>query len=248
MTLDIIEAPFLPPIYHCGPPLSSGALPSVFYFSLSGNESLSLDPYNQPAVYLAKHGIRVFSLTLPGHEGAHPHLGALESWAHSIISGKNVIQDFAEVCCRSIDFLLSSGYLLENKIAVAGLSRGAFTAAQLAALDNRVNLLLGFSPLTTLDHFIQMDHVACPELSSQYIVDNLADKTVRYYIGNRDVRVGTNHCFTFIQSLVEASYAKKHRSPPIEMIVFPSIGHKGHGTPPNIFLEGAEWLKQTLTS
>ncbi len=39
---------------------------------------------------------------------------------------------------------------------------------------------------------------------------------------------------------------KNLRSPPLEMIMLPSIGHQGHGTAKSTFTEGAIWLAKKL--
>lgn len=243
---DIIHVPSSPPISFIGPPLSLGPLPAVFYFSLSGDESLSLDPYNQPAIYLSKQGIRVFSLTLPAHDGFHPHPNAMSDWAASVAAGNNFISQFSSQCTNALNYLIKMGYVDPAKIAASGLSRGAFAAAHFAAHDPRVKYLLGFSPLTLLGALTEFNEINDSDLSLHSLTNLLADKTVRFYIGNRDTRVNTADCISFIQALTEASYINKHRSPPIELIIYPSIGHKGHGTPPNIFSDGANWLANKM--
>lgn len=245
-----IHRPHAPDIYYIGPDLSLGPLPAVFYFSLSGSESLILDPYNQPAVALSRQGIRVFSLTLPAHEGKHPHPDSIPAWASSVASGTDFISEFAAQCTHALDYLVEMNYVTERRIAAAGLSRGAFAAAHFAAHDSRVKYLLGFSPLTRLGALKEFHEVADSQLSQKLSLESisgqLADKTVRFHIGNRDTCVGTADCFSFIQALTEAAYEKKHRSPPIELIIYPSIGHKGHGTPSHIFVAGADWLVSTF--
>ena len=39
---------------YLGPSINLGPLPAVFYFALSATDSLSLDPFDQPAVYLSQ--------------------------------------------------------------------------------------------------------------------------------------------------------------------------------------------------
>jgi len=65
-----------------------------------------------------------------------------------------------------------------------------------------------------------------------------------YLIGNYDTRVGTEKCFQTIQELTEASIEAGIRTPPVELIIGPSIGHKGHGTPPERFKAGIDWLRR----
>ena len=37
-------------VYFTGPPIEEGPRPALFYFALSGHQSLTLDPFNQPGV------------------------------------------------------------------------------------------------------------------------------------------------------------------------------------------------------
>jgi alpha/beta superfamily hydrolase len=252
--IESIDAPNLPRIYHRGPPLKVGPLPSVIYFSLSGEESLGLDPYNQPAVFLSENGLRVFSVTLPGHEGAFPHPHAIKSWGNALSEGKNIIGEFSLVCSAVLDYLIEKNYVDSSFIASAGLSRGAYVATYLAANDKRIGTILGFAPLTRfetikdLKDFKEFKDFATPDLLSECalesLVAGLVDKTLRFYIGNHDTMVGTEHCFSFIRKLTESAYEEKRKFPPVELIVYPSVGHKGHGTPPEIFRAGCEWLLQ----
>lgn len=251
MKVDVINLSTFK-IYHLGPSLKDGPRPSLFYFSLSGEESLGLDPYNQPAVFLSGQGIRVFSLTLPGHEGAFPHSHAVKSWGEDLLSGKNMIDEFISRCIKALDFLIHNRYIDPDHIGVAGLSRGAFMAAHLAAKDKRINTVLGFAPLTRLETIKDLqDNDDLQELSPfsmENLVPDLVNKTLKFYIGNHDTLVNTSYCFSFIRSLTELSYNQKHRFPPVELVIYPSIGHKGHGTPPDIFHAGASWLTERLKS
>lgn len=249
--IDLIDHPFSPKIYHRGPPLANGPLPSVFYFSLSGEESLGLPPYNQPAVLLSEHGIRVFSLTLPSHEGQFPHTHAIKEWADSFLSEKNMIGEFVETCLKALDFLIKKGYIDIQHIATAGLSRGAFIATHLAAHDERIKTILGFAPLTRLETMKDfkdiLDLPIIPTLSLESLIPKLIHKRLLFHIGNGDTLVSTPYCFSFIHALAESIYQKKHQFAPVELIVYPSIGHKGHGTPPEIFHAGTSWLIKQLT-
>ena len=70
----------------------------------------------------------------------------------------------------------------------------------------------------------------------------LAKKQVRFYIGNRDTRVGTQECFECLEKIAAAS-----DSPPsAELFIRRSIGQMGHGTPPEVFSEGADWIYERL--
>ena len=237
---------FTLPIHHIGPSLDQGPLPSLFYFALGGEESLTLDPYNQPVTFLSGQRARVFSLSLPGHGHGFTNYRSLAYWAKNLGAGCDIISDFIGSCRQALDFLIAKGFVDTHHIAVAGLSRGAFIATQLAAADERIKIILGFSPLTLLDRSADFNeiehHPLVQELGLLRQVDRLANKSLRYYIGNRDTCVGTEDCFIFIKELTEAAYRHKHRSPPIELVIFPSIGHQGHGTPAHIFRAGTDWL------
>lgn len=238
------------PIFHLGPPLEKGPLPSVFYFALAGDESLALDPFNQPAILLAEEKIRVFSFTLPFHGPHFDKRHAMMSWAQQIGADCDIIDNFVKECLECINFLIEQDYVDASHMASAGLSRGGFIATHLAAQDLRIKTVLGYAPLTNLtalEEFKECEnHPLVKKLSLIQLVDKLMHKKIRFYIGNRDTRVSTDECFAFIRAAAEYSYRQSHRPPPIELIVSASIGHKGHGTSPHIFKEGIEWLKKAL--
>src|SRR5262245_61042258 len=83
-------------LYHTGPALDHGPLPSIFYFALSGPDSLCTDPYNQPVVFLRGKMIRFFSMTLPGHENGLSPNDALQVWADDFAKGINCLEEFFE--------------------------------------------------------------------------------------------------------------------------------------------------------
>ena len=230
-----------------GPPLESGPLPAVFYFSLSAHDSLHLDPYNQPALALMQHPMRVFSFTIPGHQ--LPPTEALNFWAAELEKGNDLITTFAEEVSATIEELIRREVASFDKIAVMGLSRGVFIGAHVAARCKLISHLLGFAPLTRLDkvkEFEQCTSSLVEQLNLQNLSERLYDRTIRCYIGNRDLRVGTGACFHFISALADAAHHQKIRSAPIELVITPSIGHLGHGTSPETFREGARWLANQL--
>ena len=50
------------PFSYIGPLLHLGAMPAVVYFALSEESSLTLDPFNQPAIHLSNFPMRILSL------------------------------------------------------------------------------------------------------------------------------------------------------------------------------------------
>src|SRR5260221_7449890 len=93
-----LDAPLGCEAAYLGPHLSTGPLPALFYFSLSSRDSLCNDPYNQPALYLSSLPLRIFSLSLPGHEENMPPTQALYFWAQEIGAGRNLI----EACVQNV--------------------------------------------------------------------------------------------------------------------------------------------------
>lgn len=236
--------------FYTGPDLSVGPLPTLFYFSLSAEDSLCLDPFNQPVAYLSNLPMRIFSMTLPGHENNLPPTEALNVWASDILSGHNAIREFIHKVKQTIDALESKGLLLPGRTAVAGLSRGAFIAAHAAALIPQFEWILGFAPLTKLSgakEFQDFSHHPMVEsLSLEHIANALVDRKLRFYIGNLDTRVNTRSCFDFIETLSQAAFVNKIRSPSVELIIGPSIGRDGHGTSPAVFRDGAQWVAEKI--
>lgn len=235
---------------YTGPDISSGPLPALFYFSLSAQDSLCLDPYNQPVAYLSSLPLRIFSITLPGHENNLPPTEALDIWAKEIAGGHNFIAEFVAKVKFAVDALFDQGALLPNRIGVAGLSRGAFLAAHTAAEISHFRWILGFAPLTQLvfaKEFQEISHLSLAHsLSLEKLVDRLADRSLRFYIGNLDTLVGTKLCFNFVEKLAQTAYEKGIRSPQAELIIGPPIGRFGHGTSKKIFHEGAQWIAEAL--
>jgi predicted esterase len=234
-------------LYHTGPSLDSGPLPSLFYFSLSGEESLCLDPYNQPVQFLQGEKIRVFSMNLPGHEKGQAAKDAIQFWADEFTKGEDPIHTFLKKAAIAIEYAIQQELIDPAKMAAAGLSRGAFIAAHLVARDPRFKALLCFAPLTKL-HLVReftpiKDHPLIHSYALEEIAPALGSRAVRLYIGNEDARVGTRSCFDFAMAIVRE---KKTRASKVDFLMSPSIGHMGHGTSPENFQAGAKWIAQIL--
>lgn len=228
-----------------GPPLDAGPLPAVFYFSLSAHDSLHLDPYNQPAIYLSSPALRIFSVSLPGHD-TMPPTQALRFWADEIHHGRDVIHAFVTEIGTQIHDLIDQNVIDPKKLGAMGLSRGAFIATHVSALVPEIQHILGFAPLTRLSSVQEFQHLDVERWDLTYLADKIYNRNVRFYIGNRDTRVGTESCCQFISALSNTAFENKISSSPIELIIGPSIGHKGHGTSPEIFQQGALWLEKKL--
>ncbi len=239
-------------LYHKGPPLDLGPLPSFFYFSLAGEDSLCLDPFNQPVQFLEGKMIRVFSMTLPGHENRLPATGAMKVWADDFSHNRDPISDFLDTFEQALSFTIDNRFASKEKMGVGGLSRGGFIALHIAARHENIKYALAFAPLTELHKIKEFSHLQNnPRVRAFDLVHQskaLARTHIRIHMGNHDSLVGTKEAFTFTMSVVDAAIQEGIRCPQVEFLLHPSIGHKGHGTPPEIFREGAHWMAECLTS
>ena len=237
-------------ISYIGPDLSSGPLPALFYFALSAKDSLGLDPFNQPVSYLSALPMRIFSMTLPGHGNHLPATQALHFWAKEIGQGNNVITEWIKHIHFAVETLLHQKVLVKGRIAIAGLSRGAFIATHVASAIDDFQYILGFAPFTDLATIKEFQELQSNPIVKELILKNVAhrliDRSLRYYIGNLDTRVETRRCFDFIETLSQTAYDHKVRSPQVELIISPSIGRDGHGTSKEVFHHGAQWIAQKL--
>lgn len=238
------------PLYHVGPPLDYGPLPSIFYFALSGPDSLTLDPYNQPVRFLQGKMVRLFSMDLPAHENQLPAVDAMKTWAEEYARGIDSLSPFFEKALKAIEFTIQEKFADPGKLAAMGLSRGGFVASHVAALEKRVQAIALFAPLTKLqfvkEFFPLQENPKVLALDVDHLTESLYDRKIRFFIGNRDTRVSTRSCFDFAMALVEKAHEKNQRSSFVELVISPSIGHMGHGTSPEVFKQGADWLLQTL--
>jgi predicted esterase len=239
-------------IDYLGPELEEGPLAAFFYFAISGQESLELHPYNQPAKILAGGSLRVFSFTIPGHEAGMNKFHAMQYWAERMAMGDYLLEDFFDKVVSAIQWLAQQKIVDLQRIAMGGLSRGGFVATHIAARIETTHTLLGFAPLTELMQLKEFSenvnlHRRANELSLIHLADKLTHvRNFRFYIGNLDARVNTDACYRFIRKLAEKNHEKHARHQKVELMITQSIGHKGHGTDPHIFEEGALFAKNHL--
>jgi hypothetical protein len=236
-------------LFYSGPPLDAGPLPAIIYLAVSGIDSLILDPLNQPAAFLALHyKMRVFSLNLPAHEPPLQPQHAFTEWADAFQKGNDLLRPFIKRVAHTANFLVEKK--IATKLGIAGLSRGGFLAMHSAALSSHLQTVLAFAPVTKLGLAKEFSSLAAdPELQKLDLLslcEELYDKTIRIYIGNRDELVSTSSCFSFVKALADTAYEHKIRSPQVEMILSPSIGYQGHGTAKSLFEQGAAWIADQL--
>lgn len=250
LSIETIDPPSGLKIYFSGPPLDKGRLPALFYFALSGEDSLSLPPFNQPASDLIHESIRVFSFSLPYHGHGYDNKKAMEAWIHAFQKHPRFLNNFLVKALENVRFLIDSGWADPKKIAAAGLSRGGLVAAHLAALSPDIKTILGYAPLTDIGYLTEFQPLReiqeVQNLNLDAILEPLIEKNLRFYIGNRDERVGTDRCYQFIRNLADRSYESGRRTANVELIITASVGHKGHGTLPHIFKDGTDWIKRII--
>ncbi len=237
-------------LLYVGEDEKAGPLPALVYFALSAEDSLGKDPYNQPVSSLSSLPLRIFSLTLPAHEKGLPPENALAKWAEAFADGRDVLSPFFDRAHHAITSLLQQNWITPGHLAVAGLSRGAFVAAHVAARCPEVSTLLGFAPLISLAKATEFSalatHPLVLALDLHHLTPHLYNRNIRFYSGNNDRRVGTERAFSFMHTLAQEAERHRIRSSPIELIIGPSVGYQGHGTPPDRFQSGARYLKEFL--
>lgn len=237
-------------LHYVGPDLAEGPLPAFFYFSLGGIESLTLDPFNQPVQFSKDRKWRIFSIDLPDHgENCDPH-EAMRKWATRIKSQENFVAHFCEKLRKAVTFVKNQGAIGTCKVGVGGLSRGGFIAMHAAAMIDDFSAILGYAPLTRVT---KMDDFAAEvptnlalQLDADFIAPRLVGKAINFLIGNHDARVDTNSAIEITQKLIMLNIESGIKNPEIELHIAKSAGFQGHGTPPERFKRGIEWMADQL--
>ncbi|PXF42641.1 hypothetical protein BWQ96_07645 [Gracilariopsis chorda] len=240
-----------------GQTLNSGPMPAIIYFSLTAEQSLELDPYNQFVTFLnagEQSKFRVFSVTLPFHTSDMKECEtAFSKWANIYNSGGDLVSGFVRKVSSALNSFIGDGYISPNKIFVAGLSRGALLAAHIAVSNPNIQACLGFSPVTVLHDLNEFSDaeihserarlkIRRASLHNDTVISGLMRIPVRFYMGNSDTRVGTRNAFEAVHLVAERAAEEGVRSPPHEFVMYCSVGKNGHGTPPDVFRAGAEYI------
>jgi hypothetical protein len=223
------------------------ALPTVFYFTLSKEASLTIDPFNQFTAFFQEKNIRVVSFDLPYHSSIETFHTAIEKWCAHFKQGQDILTPYFEKVISAIDELILKGIVDKDNISIAGLSRGAFVACHIASRHPLINKIVGFAPLTTLAKVKEFKDVPYNKnLDLINIASSLIGKELRFYIGNTDTRVGVESCFEFINALSFENHEAKIRPIKVELIIQASHGHLGHGTLAPTFENGALWIQKKI--
>jgi len=200
-------------------PKEHPAVSTIFYFSLSAEDSLSLSPFCHPVDSLLKKGISVISTTLPHHEDNARPYGIQEIWGKD----KHILKEFIERLQESIEEIKKH---YSPPFGAMGLSRGSFIALHLASQCKDISSICCFAPMLSLKDDLDL---SLPTLASK-----LLSKNIHIFIGDNDTLVNTNKVIAFGHEINA------------KITLYPSIGRNGHGTPDERFEEGAAWLSMNL--
>ncbi len=228
---------------------SSSPAPTLFTFASDIESALGGLDYIKTGIIVGRHGYLCVSLDLPYHGAAalQGHPDGLAGWAADIGKGHAVFPEFVSKVSRVLDYLIRERYTDPQKVAVAGISRGAFVAMHVAAADPRFKCAIGFSPvtdLTELGEFAELkDNQLARSLSLANIAEKLVGRPLWVSIGNNDARVGTDKAIEFTRKVVAASVAGKKSTGSefidVELHVMP---WPGHGRPVSAHDGAAAWL------
>lgn len=212
-------------------PLKGPAKKTVFYFSLSADNSLNLSPFCHPVNILLQQGVRVVSVTLPCHEeNARPY-NIQELWGRE----KELLIKFLQDLKTGIKELTKE---FATPFGVMGLSRGSLIALHLLADIKEISAAVCFAPLLTLKD--------TNELSTTDLIPKLASKKVHFFVGDMDTLIGTENVKHFSSALRSFCHRHNTHDTNIQTKISPSIGRFGHGTSDANFEEGALWLSVNL--
>ena len=239
-------------VHFLGPPLNEGPLPAVFYFALTAEQSLTLAPINSPAAYLSLKKVRIFSWSLFAHDNITDPKESMILWAKALKDNSPFVSDFVETAQNNLSYLIQKKWVKEDAIAACGLSRGGFLSTHWAASDPRIKALVGFAPLINVHSrgvFAELINSSfARSLDLIHLKDKLSKTHIGYYTGNHDQSTGTMPVMELVKAISDAAYTKKIRSPQTHLFVYPSIGHKGHGTAPHVFYSGTEFISDFFTN
>lgn len=224
---------------------------SLFYFTLEAKDSLLTNPFNQLVEFSSHKLINYYSVTLPFHGQGIPNLKTVDKWREECTKGSDFLIQFLSQCHEIILELERKGKLSREKTLLAGLSRGAFIAANLASQDSNFPGVMAFAPMTRMFSSEEKKSLENQGLFQDFwelphLVPKLFRKKIFISIGNHDQKVSTQSCLNFYNALVETAIHNKLRPIALTLQVYPAVGHKGHGTPPEIFQLGADWINRNF--
>lgn len=240
------QIPHHPDWLYAGPCLSEGSRPAIVYLALTASQSLQLDPFNQYVTNIHRHmpQVRIFAPTLPLHsENVIENEHVFHKWRKIFGDAGDIVTPFVRKAAVTLDTLTKAGFISQQQVHIAGLSRGGLLAGLLAAQLTQatsVSSVVLFAPVTslsTLSEFSNSSDFTSRALekihrSSLYrpdVIRKLVSVPVNVYVGNVDTRVDTRSVVDFAHHLATHAATSGVRSPPHTLIMYPrcviSISH-----------------------
>lgn len=209
--------------------------PAPTLFVLQGSlESIEGEPtYTKVVRILSGSGFIGVALDAPAH-GENMRVGEppeLKGWRARVERGEDFVSSFVGHARSVLDYLIAEGYTDPEKVAACGTSRGGFLAFHFAAMEPRIKLVAGISPVTDLMALQEFEGIPASEgagkLSLAKLALQLAGRRVWVSIGNHDLRVGTDRAIEFTRALVTNAAPPRRTDAviPVELLVSPTAGH-----------------------
>ena len=227
--------------------------PTLFAFSGTMQQALetvvgSRDINPNGGHILAEQGFLFIVMDLPCHGGdrkaGQPREG-LDCWASQLDRGEDFLPRFISNLSSILDFLIQQGYTDPGKVGAWGLSRGGFIALHFAAGDARVKWIAAFAPVTdliVLHEFKNTQAAKKPALVT--VAHKLTSQALWLWIGNDDLRVGTDSAVAFTRRVVETASAQGKQAN-VELHIAPTeagANLNGHTIRPSAYEEAAAWM------
>lgn len=222
--------------------LSRGPQPTVITLAGSVEDGLN-GPYVAIADQLARDmGALSVSIDLPAH-GADG-TGTLAEWASRIAAGDDLIGGFLVQLRTYIAYLVNHGYTDPNRIAIVGISRGAFLAMH-AAAQGIGTQVVAITPVITLAALTEF--AALKENS--YVVRSHLGTGAPYGLyrfpiymvaGLTDVRVNTDEVINFWRGMTAVGCCP----PNLTIRLVPSSVAHQLDHPSDRYREAADWITQ----
>ncbi len=224
--------------------------PTLLLFTMSGVDTLSVEPYCRVGHGLHAEGWNVVSLDLPCH-GQDQRAGEpkqLEGWAARTRQGEDFVAPFQKRVNEVIRELIDTRIADPARIAAAGTSRGGFMAFQAALGNPDIRAVVAFAPVTDLRALSefkgQADNPLVQRLALLPHAKHLAERATWIIIGNADDRVDSAKAMAFADALAAAKPTPQLRGD----TRFRLTTTAGHTTLPEWHDEAAQWLLETVAA
>lgn len=163
---------------------------------------------------MVEAGHRVLSFDLPQHGERIDHHGAeIEGIREAFLAGKSPFASFIEEAIDVFDHCVRLGLGEDRNLLVSGISRGAYFALRLFAVDPRIQAAAIFSPVTDwryLEEFAAVrQNASVEDLRISHFVAGMVGRPLYMAIGSHDNRVGTHNACQFYLDLITAGEKQK---------------------------------------